>query len=378
MSKNKKKTRKKLWKKAKEKGITLIALVITIIVLLILAGVTIATLTGENGVLTKVSEASEETTLANEKEMIKLAYSAVKANNIQDTVTGEKLQKELDKIVGDNEATCTDDASNNSINVVFEDSKNEYTINSNGEISYQKPIDYPTFATETTGADYGKYVNYNVDYDNDDDVSDDWRIFYNDGSHIYLISSDYVVPEAYASAVGGYRSLNLYQLGYTTTDSAIEFLSNTENWKMLKDDTVAKYVTGATTLEMYVASWNQNHDEKIYLANGGNGLLIGNTENPSNTSFSFSTSPEDLYYVSTGTMPDRITNNMWIASKMDNGNIVRGGYNINSYESNTAGMISGNSGYLYCGIRPVVCLKEEVILNEGDGSLENPFIISVK
>ena len=35
------------------KGITLIALVITIIVLLILAGVTIATLTGDNGILTK-------------------------------------------------------------------------------------------------------------------------------------------------------------------------------------------------------------------------------------------------------------------------------------------------------------------------------------
>ena len=33
------------------KGITLIALVITIIVLLILAGVTIATLTGDNGIL---------------------------------------------------------------------------------------------------------------------------------------------------------------------------------------------------------------------------------------------------------------------------------------------------------------------------------------
>ena len=37
----------------KEKGITLIALVITIIVLLILAGVTVATLTGDNGLLTK-------------------------------------------------------------------------------------------------------------------------------------------------------------------------------------------------------------------------------------------------------------------------------------------------------------------------------------
>ena len=41
-----------------QKGITLIALVITIIVLLILAGVTIATLTGDNGILTKAAEAS--------------------------------------------------------------------------------------------------------------------------------------------------------------------------------------------------------------------------------------------------------------------------------------------------------------------------------
>ena len=37
----------------KNKGITLIALVITIIVLLILAGVSIATLTGEDGLLTR-------------------------------------------------------------------------------------------------------------------------------------------------------------------------------------------------------------------------------------------------------------------------------------------------------------------------------------
>ena len=36
-------------------GITLIALVITIIVLLILAGVTIATLTGDNGILGKAT-----------------------------------------------------------------------------------------------------------------------------------------------------------------------------------------------------------------------------------------------------------------------------------------------------------------------------------
>ena len=41
----------------RNKGITLISLVITIIVLLILAGVTIATLVGENGIITKAREA---------------------------------------------------------------------------------------------------------------------------------------------------------------------------------------------------------------------------------------------------------------------------------------------------------------------------------
>ena len=48
-------------KQAQNKGITLIALVITIIVLLILAAISIATLTGDNGILTKANEAKDET-----------------------------------------------------------------------------------------------------------------------------------------------------------------------------------------------------------------------------------------------------------------------------------------------------------------------------
>ena len=46
--------------KKQEKGITLIALVITIIVLLILAAISIATLTGDNGILKKASNAKIE------------------------------------------------------------------------------------------------------------------------------------------------------------------------------------------------------------------------------------------------------------------------------------------------------------------------------
>ena len=52
------------------KGITLIALVVTIIVLLILAAVSIAMLTGQNGILTRASEASWETKLRSASETI--------------------------------------------------------------------------------------------------------------------------------------------------------------------------------------------------------------------------------------------------------------------------------------------------------------------
>ena len=52
----------------KNTGITLIALVITIIILLILAGVSIAMLTGNNGILTQAKNAKENTEVAKEQE----------------------------------------------------------------------------------------------------------------------------------------------------------------------------------------------------------------------------------------------------------------------------------------------------------------------
>ena len=56
----------------KQTGITLIALVITIIVLLILAGVSIATLTGNNGILTQANQAKENNNSAAAKEKVQV------------------------------------------------------------------------------------------------------------------------------------------------------------------------------------------------------------------------------------------------------------------------------------------------------------------
>ena len=63
-----------------QKGITLIALVITIIVLLILAGVSIAMLTGQNGILTRATETNQSTIEAEAKEKINLALNEVYTN----------------------------------------------------------------------------------------------------------------------------------------------------------------------------------------------------------------------------------------------------------------------------------------------------------
>ena len=80
-------------------GITLIALVITIIVLLILAGVTIASITGENGILGKAQSAKIKNEKASIQEEIERAVLASRMNdNVRiDTTT---LEEELNKIDG--------------------------------------------------------------------------------------------------------------------------------------------------------------------------------------------------------------------------------------------------------------------------------------
>ena len=67
--------------KRRNKGITLIALVITIIVLLILAGVAISTLTGDNGILTKAAQAKKDTEKASTKERIQIEVMASYGEN---------------------------------------------------------------------------------------------------------------------------------------------------------------------------------------------------------------------------------------------------------------------------------------------------------
>lgn len=65
----------------KASGITLIALVVTIIVLLILAGISIQMLTGDNGILNRAEQAVKKHADANELEKIQIAVLSVQTQN---------------------------------------------------------------------------------------------------------------------------------------------------------------------------------------------------------------------------------------------------------------------------------------------------------
>ena len=74
-------------------GITLIALVVTIIVLLILAGVSVSMLTGQNGILNRATEAKEKTELSSKDGQRKLAQAEALMNNEKTTYKGITLPK---------------------------------------------------------------------------------------------------------------------------------------------------------------------------------------------------------------------------------------------------------------------------------------------
>ena len=119
-------------KKRRNLGITLIVLVITIVVLLILAGISLNLVLGENGIVTKAKDAREQTIIGHEKEQINLAYSACKTReNFDDLVTASELETEMKKS-NENVSVAAD---GDNLVITFEETKHQYNIGQDGSFS---------------------------------------------------------------------------------------------------------------------------------------------------------------------------------------------------------------------------------------------------
>ena len=127
---------KKERNKDMNKGITLIALVITIIVLLILAAVSIATLTGENGILTRANDAKTSTEIAEEKEKVELATVAALADDNGGEIKEDYLKQELEKYFGTDGVSVTPGENNGEEGfiVTIDDSGRQYFVDKDGNV----------------------------------------------------------------------------------------------------------------------------------------------------------------------------------------------------------------------------------------------------
>jgi competence protein ComGC len=126
-----KKFRKKIFKSTK--GITLIALVVTIIILLILAGISIAMLTGNNGVLTQAKSAKERTGEKGEQERVNLAASSAMTLGMG-TITTENLNKAIqDEFGASKSVTGTGPWT-------YQGEYAKYKIEKAGTVAAQKPL----------------------------------------------------------------------------------------------------------------------------------------------------------------------------------------------------------------------------------------------
>lgn len=139
------------------KGITLIALVITIIVLLILAGVTIATLTGDNGILGKANEAKTTNDEEKAKEQIKIAVMGSYGKD------GELNYDDLTKNLGQIGITGLPKEASYPLEVTLDGVS--ATIKANGEVNFTTSGGYTQTGDTITSPDgktmkVGDYVDY--------------------------------------------------------------------------------------------------------------------------------------------------------------------------------------------------------------------------
>lgn len=144
----------------KENGITIIALIVTIVVLLILAGVNISLIINRNGIISKAEVAKQETEIADEKEKINLSALAAQANNEEAVIRRNDFDKELKKFFNE-DYTLEPDSDAEEYEVTCKKSGRKYTIKSGitkKNSDYELNNNNTTFSSSPSGWTNGNVI----------------------------------------------------------------------------------------------------------------------------------------------------------------------------------------------------------------------------
>ena len=415
-------------KNKRERGITLIALVITIIVLLILAGVSIAMLTGENGILNQAQKAGKQTDKASIIEQVRTDILGKQAENNSGDISVGELKEILDKYFKEvpKENEITEDWLKTA-ELTANENYGEYKIKVseiyNGNLK-ETIITLADIKEEQKKELYGCYVTNYEPSSNESIVIDEntpgkWMIFHMDEEHIYLIASDYItsVPDGKAGGkpnMGGYenypRGLAFSNIlnDYTDEDNdgqieiseigmklnneyfyvknykndndamkAVAYMVDTDVWSGFKSDE-ADYAIGGPTIEIFFESYNKTHQNSEYpkgryqakcIAGYTYGYTISSDGGTSwsQTGTSRSSDEDNLEKDKTYVISNSLDKayGMWIASP----SAFRSEHIL--YISDTGDIRTNDCGLTGIGIRPLVALKKEVKLRKtGENTYE--------
>ena len=358
------------------RGITLIALVITVIVLLILAGVTIAALSGDNGILKRATEAKEKTEKEGTIEQIKLAIMAATTEGlgeIDKTTLRSELAKEGFTVEEDEDLPWKVISGNNKFIINEDFTVEEITGDSDTEmvtaaqIAANKEKYYGQVALNYTKGDLTYRIFY-VDTGNK----------FGDGANTIYLKADYknsITLTECASYIPGGEDLEICKrmnLSWATqrgsiapeswnnNERAAAWLCSPSQWTDYVDDTKVQYAIGGPSIEMYVASYNDVKHE------------VGTKKGSLSMEYSTQLAPGYIYKIDSELQNNGVkTNDNTIDNLGYNGMYTKGDYywlaSPSFNYSNNVCTVDGRNACLNYdfdngngGTGPLVCLKSDI------------------
>ena len=136
-------------KKIKErKAITLIALVVTIVVILILAGITVGMVTSDNGILKETKNAKQQAEIDNEKSIVERAKMLAMMRSKNGAITYEIFEPAIKDEAGKISTDVSD--AGDTIEVLFKESNRYYEIDQDGNVSEPQEVVKDEYAGDIT------------------------------------------------------------------------------------------------------------------------------------------------------------------------------------------------------------------------------------
>jgi len=251
-----------------QKGITLIALVVTIIVLIILAGISINLLFGNNGIISKTQEAREKyleganeesLALSNVESFIDKYFEGIgidsKNSSVNNSITGPLGTAINANNYGKKVTNYT--AADLVWRLLYEDSNNYYLISETADGDFPiKNAMVCNYATEDNGH-VKIYTPKDESYVSGASIS-------RQGQDLMPLASGTVASNGQGTNPNGYNFFTSEKVSASIYATA--YLCDISKWETYKTGSAA-WAMGGPTTELYAASYNATHAEKHVVFN---------------------------------------------------------------------------------------------------------------